>query len=189
MTDHDLLEQAIRESPVLTPILNAWPTVQLPDAWLVAGAVAQSVWNSLSGKAADHGLRDIDIIYHDPDDLTAESETAHEQRLVKLLPDTSARLDVKNEARVHCWYAAKFGYAIPPYPSSAAAIATFPTTATSIGIRPSGDRLEVLAPFGIADLCRLIVRPNRVQITREIYHAKVARWQTLWPDLTILPWQ
>ena len=32
--------------------------------------------------------------------------------------------DVKNEARVHLWYEARFGAAIPPYQSAEAAIAT-----------------------------------------------------------------
>src|SRR5260370_40606051 len=64
----------------------------------------------------------------------------------------SLKLDVKNEARVHLWYEEKFGYPIPPYRSTAAAIATFPTTATSIGVRWCGGRLECCAPYGLDDL-------------------------------------
>jgi uncharacterized protein len=97
-------------------------------------------------------------------------------------------LDVKNEARVHVWYRQKFGYAIPPYRSSAAAIATFPTTATSIGVRWRNGQLECCAPFGVGDLFGLIVRPNKVQITPVIYEAKVARWRREWPQLAFLRW-
>ena len=96
--------------------------------------------------------------------------------------------DVKNEARVHLWYEAKFGYAIEPYRSTEAAIATFPTTAAAIGVRVAGGRFEVSAPIGLAELNNLIVRPNKAQITAEIYQAKVARWRALWPDLDIRPW-
>ncbi len=100
----------------------------------------------------------------------------------------SLKLDVKNEARVHLWYEEKFGYPIPPYRSTAAAIATFPTTATSIGVRWCGGRLECCAPYGLDDLFRLIVRPNKVQITQAVYEAKVARWRAEWPQLAFLPW-
>jgi uncharacterized protein len=34
----------------------------------------------------------------------------------------------------------------------------------------------------------LVVRPNRRQITRAIYEAKVDRWRSIWPDLTYLSW-
>lgn len=38
------------------------------------------------------------------------------------------------------------------------------------------------------DLLGLIVRPNKVQITKEIYEKKVLRWKTNWPDLNVIPW-
>jgi uncharacterized protein len=98
------------------------------------------------------------------------------------------KLDVKNEARVHLWYKDRFGYAIEPYSSSADAIATFPTTATSVGIRRILGKFECCAPFGLDDLFGLVVRPNKRQITRSIYEAKVDRWRSIWPGLTFQPW-
>jgi hypothetical protein len=98
------------------------------------------------------------------------------------------RIDVKNEARVHLWYEAKFGYAIRPYASVADAITTFPTTATAVGLRPGPEGLAVFAPYGLADLLGLIVRPNKRQITRSIYEAKVTRWTSVWPGLKVVPW-
>jgi len=50
------------------------------------------------------------------------------------------------------------------------------------------DGLDLYAPFGVDDLLSLIVRPNRRQITRDIYLAKLRRWQACWPVLTIVPW-
>ena len=43
-----------------------------------------------------------------------------------------------NETRVHLWYEAHFGYRIDPYASVEDAINTWPTTATSIGVRRGG---------------------------------------------------
>lgn len=34
----------------------------------------------------------------------------------------------------------------------------------------------------------MTARPNKRQITAEIYDGKVARWRQHWPELTIIPW-
>ena len=53
---------------------------------------------------------------------------------------------------------------------------------------PARRRLRIVLPFGVDDLFKLVVRPNKVQITAPIYEAKVARWRPLWPHLTFVPW-
>ncbi len=182
------LDAVVRGHPVLAAVLDRCAAWALPDAWLVAGAVTQSVWNAATGRDPLHGIRDIDIVYFDAADLSAETEAAHEARLRVLLADVPVKLDVKNEARVHLWYRDVFGHGIDAYRSTEDAIGTFPTTATSIGVRLEAGALNVCAPFGIDDLMGGIVRPNKRQITRAVYDKKVARWCTLWPELTYLPW-
>lgn len=182
------LEAIVRGHPLLAVVLGRGAAWALPDAWLVAGAVAQGVWNAATGRDPVHGIKDIDIVYFDATDLSAETEAAHEARLRDLLVDVPVKLDVKNEARVHLWYRDVFGYGIDPYRSTEDAITTFPTTATSVGVRLNAGALSVCAPFGIDDLMGGIVRPNKRQITRAVYDKKVARWRTLWPELTYLPW-
>lgn len=86
------------------------------------------------------------------------------------------------------WYPRTFGYRIEPYRSTAQAINTWPTTASAVGVRLIDDELEVCAPFGLGDLVALVVRPNRVQITEQIYDSKMRRWGERWPLLTVLPW-
>lgn len=184
----DRLEAMLQRSPLLSIIVARWSHISLPDAWLVAGAIAQTVWNDGFGLPAEHGIADVDIVYFDGDDLSAESEAAQSARVRDLFADLSVWTDVKNEARVHLWYEAKFGQPLTPYVSTADAISTFPTTATAVGIRPGTNGLELVAPFGLADLLGLIVRPNKKQISRQVYEAKVERWLTLWPGLRIVPW-
>jgi hypothetical protein len=138
---------------------------------------------------AEFGLKDVDLIYFDEEDLSFEAEASHERRLRDLFAHLPIKLDVKNEARVHLWYEDRFGYAIKPYSSSADAIATFPTTATAVGVRQVRSKLECCAPFGLDDLFGLVVRPNKRQITRAIYEAKVDRWRSIWARLTFLPWE
>ncbi len=45
------------------------------------------------------------------------------------------------------------------------------------------------APFGLADICAMVVRPNKAQVSAEIYEAKMARWRELWPAIDIGLWQ
>jgi hypothetical protein len=96
---------------------------------------------------------------------------------------------VKNQARVHLWYEARFGRAIAPFASTRAAIATYPTTATAIGIGMAGGRCVLYAPFGLADLLAGVVRANKALVSQAVYEAKAARWHRQWPSLRITPWQ
>jgi hypothetical protein len=182
------LATIIGRHPLLASVLQRFDAVGLPDAWLVAGAIAQGVWNDRGRRPPTHGLKDLDIVYFDAADLSAGAEAAHEARLRTVFADLPVKLDVKNEARVHLWYADRFGRPIPPYRSTADAIATFPTTATSIGVWPGAGTLDICAPFGLDDLLGGVVRPNKRQITRDVYEAKTARWRALWPELTYVPW-
>lgn len=182
------LETIVASSPILAPILERWSSVAPPDCWLSGGSIAQTVWNHASGLPPHYGLADVDLVYFDPSDLSEAGEARREKAVRDRFADLPVRIDVKNEARVHLWYEAKFGYAIAPYASARQAIATFPTTAAAIGVRPAPSGLSIVAPFGLSDLFALIVRPNKAQITRAIYEAKAERWRGLWPRLTIVPW-
>ena len=182
------LHVALRQNQWLADILERFDEIALPDAWLVAGCIAQTIWNLACGQPAELGIKDVDLIYFDDQDLSLDTEAGHERRLRDLFRRLPIKLDVKNEARVHLWYQQRFGYAIAPYRSSADAIATFPTTATAVGVRRKNGEFECCAPLGLADLFGLVVRPNKRQITRSIYEAKIERWRSIWPRLTILPW-
>jgi uncharacterized protein len=182
------LEAALRRNPYLWNIVREFDEIMLPDGWLVAGAVAQTVWNLAFAQDAAIGIKDADIVYFDAADLSAEAEVAHERRLREKFAHLPLKLDVKNEARVHLWYRDRFGYPIAPYSSCFDAIGSFPTTATAVGVRSRNGEFECCAPFGLDDLFGLIVRPNKRQITEAIYEAKLARWRQIWPELTYLDW-
>lgn len=182
------LERLLRRSPTLRAVLDSAATLGLPQWYLGAGCVAQTVWNHLHGFDLAYGIKDVDLVYFDASDLTEASETATERRTNAVFGDLGVELDVKNEARVHLWYAQRFGEAIPPYTSSEDAISTWPTTASSIGVRYDGDEFIVCAPFGLDDMFDMIVRPNKRQVTQQVYERKAGRWAATWPKLTVLPW-
>lgn len=109
------LENAIMGSPLLRPVLQSWRQINLPNSWLVAGAIAQTLfWNHRHGLPSEFGIGDIDLIYHDANDLSEEAEARNSQRICQLFRAVPVHFDVKNEARVHLWYEAKFGHAIAP---------------------------------------------------------------------------
>jgi uncharacterized protein len=181
--------RVLRTHPWIGPVLADWPALDLRDAWLSGSALAQVWWNRRFGFETTHGIADLDLVYFDDTDLSAAAETAHAARIGARFAALPVRLDVKNQARVHLWYAERFGRRIAPYTGACQAIATFPTTAAAIGVRTSGTRLGIVAPLGVADLLQPRVRANRVLIDAALYRRKIARWRALWPKLTILPWR
>ncbi|MEF3306017.1 nucleotidyltransferase family protein [Paenibacillus sp. GYB003] len=179
----------VLSSPTMEKLLRSAPRLGLGDYYIGAGCVAQTVWNRLSGLPPEYGIQDIDLVYFDDADLSEDGERRTALEAERLFAELPIRLDVKNEARVHLWYERRFGYPIEPYGSLEEAIDTWPTTATAIGVRADGQGgWRVYAPYGLDDLLGLIVRPNKVQITRHIYEAKTARWTSRWPGLNVVPW-
>jgi len=181
------LERLVRTNAVANAILIRAHQLSLPSWYLGAGAVAQTVWNNLHGFDPSSGIKDYDLVYFDEDNLTQEAEQAVEDRVRTLFADLDVNVDVTNEARVHLWYAERFGRSISPYGSSEAAIATWPTTATSVGVRQH-DGFDVCAPYGLSDLFGMVVRPNKVIVPRSVYEAKAARWAAVWPKLKVVEW-
>lgn len=182
------LEGALATNPVVSAILQHIPRLGLAGWYLGAGGVTGTVWNVLHGFDPTYGIKDYDLVYFDSDDLSADGETATERRVRETVADVDVELDVTNEARVHLWYPQRFGRTIPPYRSTEHAISTWPTTASSIGVRHDGSSLVVCAPFGLHDLFAMVVRPNKALIDEHIYNDKASRWANHWPRLRIVPW-
>jgi uncharacterized protein len=171
-------------------VLHRCASLDLPGWYLAAGCIAQTVWNHLTGRSLDWGIRDYDLIYFDDSDLSWNAENKIIEKASAVMAGLPITLEVRNQARVHLWYERRFGFPCTPYDSAEAAIRTFPTPATSIGVRvePTGI-WRFCAPFGFTDLLGLLVRPNRVLASREVYLQKSRRWHEYWPELTILPYE
>lgn len=183
------LEEMLRKNGAVWEILSRVPRLQLPDWYLGAGCIAQTVWNELHGFGPTTNIKDYDLVYFDPSDLSREAEETRAGDARTLLVNIPGELDVANEARVHIWYPEHFGYAIAPYSSVEDGIASWPTTATAIGVRMEPDgQVTTYAPFGPEDLFGLILRPNKRQITKAISDEKAQRWSACWPRLTVVPW-
>lgn len=55
-------------------ILERWDELALPDGWLVAGCLFQTVWNLRSGAAPATSIKDYDLFYFDTGDLSRDGE-------------------------------------------------------------------------------------------------------------------
>src|SRR3954470_20501948 len=128
--------------------LKAARDVDAPD-WLIgAGAVRTAVWDRLHGYAQPTPLRDLDVAFYDPADLSERRERSVEDALRARLPGVP--WEARNQAAVHLWYERKFGFAVEPLTSSADAVGTWPETATSVALRlDPGGALAIVAPCGL----------------------------------------
>lgn len=170
-------------------VLERGPDLGVPDWWLVAGAVFQTVWNMLDGRDPAAGISDYDVFYFDPTDLSWEAEDAVVRRAATLFADLDGVIEVRNEARVHLWYEDHFGVPATAFRSSKDAIDHFASTTCCYALtRDPGWGIEVYAPHGYTDLFAQRVRPNPLLAPREVYERKAARWLREWPQLIIDPW-
>jgi len=173
-------------NPVNKMIADELFHLALPDAWIVSGCLVQSAWNVLTGCAVDHGIADYDVFYFDADTSWA-AEDAVIRRLQDRLDALGVRIEARNQARVHLWYAEKHGLPYPPLACSTDGIDRFLTRNTKVGIRRAADGYEVYAPHGFGDIEAMIVRPNPgPNFSAANYTAKAQRWKRLWPELTVL---
>ena len=181
------LELVLR-NPTNERILRRLPDLDLPDCHLVAGCLFQTVWNCLSGKRPDEDILDYDVFYFDATDLSWEAEDVVIHRCSRAFADVDAEIQVRNQARVHLWYANKYGIACPPLDSSRDGIDHFLNESSCFGVRVDGGEFEIYAPFGYDDVFAMIARPNRRRELPHVYHQKAARWSIAWPALTVVPW-
>ena len=186
MTRDEFIDAVLR-NPVNKTVADELFHLALPDAWLVAGCLMQTVWNVRTGRAAGYGIVDYDIFYFDHD-----TSWQAEDSVIRQLNASFARLGVtveaRNQARVHLWYPDKHGLPYPPLGCSTDGIDRFLQKSTRIGLRRTREGYDVYAPDGFDDAENLIVRPNPgPNFSAANYAKKAARWKALWPEITVLP--
>jgi hypothetical protein len=185
----EALRAALARNESLMEVLARAAKLDLPDWYLTAGCVFQTVWNVVTNRPPTAGVKDYDLFYFDDSDLTLDAENEVIQTGEDAFRDLPVAVDIRNEARVHLWYENDFGVSCAPYTSTEAAIDSFAATTCCVGVRLNGDgQWRIYAPHGLADVFNLVVRPNPVLAPRSVYEAKTRRWLDHWPELTVLPW-
>jgi hypothetical protein len=180
------LSEIVRATPPLMRVLSVARRLCLSD-WLVfSGAVYQPALNHLTGRPLDYGIKDYDLGYFDDSDLSYEAEDMVIQR-VKAAFDEPLRstVEVRYQARVHLWFEAMFGEPYSPLSCTAEALERFASATFAVGVRlEPDDRLYIEAPFGLADLFALRLRPNPRRKTVG-FARTAADVRRRWPEVII----
>ena len=182
-------EAIIRNDPDLMRLLDRLRSLDLPQWRLVAGCLYQTVWNVLTGRTRGTGIKDYDLIYYDGDDLSWDAEDAVIRRVAAATHDCVGPVEARNQARVHLWFAERFGCAYPPLASADESLRYYASIVHAVGVRLEHDgRLDIAAPFGLDDMFAMRIRPNRTLANQASYISKAARAQAIWPEVVVEPW-
>jgi uncharacterized protein len=180
----DFLAQVLR-NPANAAILDRWDDLRLPDGWLVAGCLFQTVWNLRGGRPPQEGIKDHDLFYFDGEELSDAAEQAVQARVDSVLGDLGVAVEAKNQARVHLWYPGHFGHPYPALRDARDGIDRFLVRETCVGVRPGGDGLEIHAPHGVEGVARGTLTPNPLTPHAALFDAKVASYRARWPWLRV----
>ena len=181
------LERIVRAAPSLMTVLETACALDLPD-WLVfSGAIYQRVLNHRTGRDPDYGIKDYDLGYHDPSDISYEAEDGVIRQVAAAFqPPLRDLVEVRNQARVHVWFEGKFGEPYAPLRSTAEALERFVSPLFAVGVRLERDgRLIIAAPFGLGDLFDLTLRPNPIRRTAG-FARTAASVTARWPEIRVL---
>ena len=186
-TQRAALLSIVRASPALMAAFRTARDLDLPDWWIVSGAIYQQVWNHLTDRPDMHGVNDIDLFYFDPDTSYEAEDAVIRRASPRFAP--SPPVEIRNQARVHLWYEQHFGTAYPPLTNCREAIDRFACRTHCVGLRLlDDDSFTLYAPFGLDDIFAMRITPNPDRDNRRTHETKAARQKAIWPELEIIPW-
>ena len=181
---------ALDAEPWLVRVLDVVAASGLSDAWIGAGVLRDVIWGRHYGSPGSGfdpaGVRDIDVAFFDPADLSRERDAAA-QRVLSGLADLP--WEATNQAAVHTWFHEVFdGPPVPAFGSVHDAVATWPETATCVAVRRgAGGSLEVCAPHGLDDLLGMTWRLSPVRVSAAISRKRLNQAVARFPALTVAP--
>ena len=183
----ELLEKILLQNEKLNEVLMRLEKTSIKkySYYIGAGSINQTVFNYYHGYPLDYGIKDFDIVYFDSD-TSYEKEDAIIKELGAIFSDIDIEFDIKNQARVHIWYNEKNEDKRLPYESCEEAISRWGTTVTCIGVRLENKKMIVFAPYGLNDLFKMIIRPVKIDFSKDGYNEKVKKWKEKWPMLKIM---
>ncbi|MFJ4053887.1 nucleotidyltransferase family protein [Pseudomonas sp. NPDC089743] len=180
---NEQLQAIVHQNPINRALLATLPTLDIPNAMLVAGALFQTFWNHRSGEAAEWGIKDYDIAYFDTD-LSWEAEDRVIAEVQQAFSHLGVNIEIRNQARVHLWYEAKFGGAYPPLKKVTDGIDRYLIRSTCLGVDAGTG--ELYCTHGLNDLSNDWLRMNELNPRPDLFRAKAASYQARWPWLQLV---
>lgn len=180
LTASSLINIAL-SNPINAQIVSQLPALKLNQCMLTAGCIFQAVWNHACNRPVSWGVNDYDVFYFD-DDLSWDAENEVIVAAQALFSDLDAKVELRNQARVHLWFSDRFGSAYSPLRSAKEGIDRFLICATCVGL--SIDSGEVYAPYGLDELEQGVLRMNPNFPQPGLYEKKVLSYQQRWQWLS-----
>lgn len=188
----DTLICILEKNKELMEMLDYISKLNLPNFYIAAGSVFQTIWNYYDGKDLNFGIKDIDVIYFNNNDLSVEKDLEYYNIINDYAKSKKINyeIDVSNEARMHLWKMEHGqGEKSEPYKNSEDAISKWIATVHAIGITKENNQIKVYAPYGLSDIFSKTIRPIKHNAnSKELYDKKVASWNERFNDLTIIEW-
>jgi len=170
----------IQENSTNRALLAILPTLQIPQCMLTAGCLFQTFWNHRSGQPAEWGIKDYDIAYFD-EDLSWEAEDRIIARVQQACAHLGASIEVRNQARVHLWYEAKFAAHYPPLRKVTDGIDRYLIRSTCLGV--DVDTGALYSTHGLDELQNNLLRLNELNPQPALFREKAASYRARWPLL------
>ena len=181
----------IKKNKDIISILDFLESVNLPNFYLVAGTIFQTIWNFLDNNPLYCNIHDIDIFYYDKDNLDKEYEDKLEEKIKQFLVDNNINLeiDIHNEARVNLWKKYNENPNVDYYENTEDAIRRLISTIQAIGLTKINNKIKVYAPYGLSDVFSKTIRPVKLPTNSKItYNKKIESWSKRFDDLNIIEW-
>lgn len=181
------LYKIIRSSPRLMKVLDTCREIGLQDWRIASGAIYGTVFNHLTNRDLDYGIKDYDVLYFDSD-TSYEAEDVWIKRLDKALPEELRPLaELRNQARVHLWFEQKFGSPYPALKNSDESLDRYLCFAHAVAIRlENDDSISIAAPFGLEDIFNMELRHNPKRGDFDRFLEKSKTIQARWPEVKII---
>ncbi|MGJ7492341.1 nucleotidyltransferase family protein [Variovorax sp. ZT4R33] len=183
LTPADFLK-TIRRNPVNVELLARLRTLGLPQCHLTAGCLFQTLWNAHAGRPPEENIQDYDVFYFDDRDLSWDAEDAAIRRVQAATADLGITVEPRNQARVHLWYAQRFGAPYPGLRSARDGIDRYLVACTCVGIEVADSALY--APDSLDDLGAGLLRINPRHALPDLFRTKAASYQARWPWLKVI---
>ena len=191
---NDQLETLItilKKNNELMDVLNYIDSLKLPNYYIAAGSVFQTIWNYYDNNDLNYNIKDIDVIYYDDNDLSVETDIKYYDLINDYCKSKNYtyEIDVSNEARMHIWKKENYNIDVEPYINSEDAIDKWIATVHAIGITKENNDIKVYAPYGLSDIFSRTIRPIKHKYnTKEIYDKKANNWNSRFDNLNIIEW-
>ena len=188
---NEIFIKIIKKNVNLIKVFDFIDTLELPNYYIAAGAIFQTIWNYFDNADLNNNIKDIDVIYYDKSNLDVNKDIEICNKIIDFCKKNNLdyEIDVSNEARMHLWKKEHENKDVLQYKNSEDAINYWIANIHAIGITKIKNKIYVYAPFGLSDIYSKTIRPIKHEYnSKELYDKKVKSWSSRFNNLNIVEW-